>query len=93
MLLAHELVHALDDCRGVLDTFSCDQIACTEVRAAKAADCAVWKGDENARRDCVRRHAEASLNMHVECFVVMDECLERAMKKCYDEDAVVDNEA
>ncbi len=48
--------------RHGLDLATCGGLACSEVRAAAAADCAgVWPGW--ARRACVRRTATASTSL------------------------------
>lgn len=61
-LLRHELVHAADAGVHGLDLGSCGALACSELRAAAAAECAhVWPAW--ARRGCVRATAAASTRM------------------------------
>lgn len=75
--ITHELIHAYDHCRVVLDPTSCKQNACTEIRAANlSGDCDF--GVEFSRlgipipfgghqQKCVKRRALASINMHPSC--------------------------
>lgn len=76
--VTHELIHAWDHCRAVIDPADCRHLACTEVRAANlSGDCDF--GIELARgalrdfslrgrqQQCVRRRAELSVSMHPHC--------------------------
>lgn len=76
--ITHELIHAWDHCRAVVEPANCRHIACTEIRAANlSGDCDL--GAEFTRggvRDftvrghqqkCVRRRAELSLSAHPHC--------------------------
>ena len=75
--MAHELVHAFDDCRADMRQDDARHMACTEVRAANlSGDCDF--GDELRRggprwrlaglqRECVRKRAHQSLVMHAAC--------------------------
>jgi inner membrane protease ATP23 len=80
--LTHELVHAFDSCRAVVDPDRCAHIACTEIRAANlSGDCDFFAeaqrmplrlftgggGLAGRQRECVRRRAELSLSMHAPC--------------------------
>lgn len=63
-LLAHELVHALDACVFGLDLRVCGALACSEVRAAAAADCTAETGTPFWWRSrCTRNTATASASM------------------------------
>ena len=80
-LLAHELVHALDASVFGLDLRVCGALACSEVRAAAAADCAAESGTPSWwRRRCARNTATASASMvfpeqGAECVrLVFDSC-------------------
>ena len=78
--LAHELVHAYDACRAVVDAGDCAHLACTEIRAANlSGDCDFFVEAQRmplrlaaaplaARQQaCVRRRAELSVAMHAAC--------------------------
>ena len=78
--LTHELVHAFDSCRAVVDPERCAHIACTEIRAANlSGDCDFFAeaqrmplrlfagGLAGRQQECVRRRAELSLSMHAPC--------------------------
>ena len=76
--ITHELVHAFDACRAVVEPGNCAHVACTEVRTANlSGDCDVTvelaRGGlrgwtlRGHQQKCVRRRAELSLSMHPEC--------------------------
>ncbi|CAM9907478.1 unnamed protein product [Ascophyllum nodosum] len=67
--MAHELVHAYDQCRVKLDRSNCLHVACTEIRASNTSgECSFnmeflrgnwrWGGQQ---KECVKRRAELSL--------------------------------
>lgn len=61
-LLQHELVHALDHSIYHIDIQTCGGLGCSEIRAAKAAECSkVWP--EWLRKRCIKSIASTSTNM------------------------------
>jgi hypothetical protein len=65
-LLAHELVHATDSLVHGLDLATCGGLACSEVRAAAAGECAAAASSSWlpwARRRCIARLAASSTAM------------------------------
>ena len=58
--LVHELVHVNDDLNWNCDFGNSNELACTEIRAANFAECAL-ETDIDTRRRCVQNVAEASL--------------------------------
>lgn len=75
--MAHELVHAFDDCRADMHQSNPRHMACTEIRAANlSGDCDFmdemrrggprWK-IAGLQRECVRKRAHQSLTMHAAC--------------------------
>ena len=98
--LVHEMVHAYDDARAVMDWNNLTQHACTEIRAANLS------GDCSARREldrgqlnplklggagmrCVRRRAQLSVAMHPDCpdKQAAAAAVERAWNSCYNDTA------
>lgn len=94
--LVHEMIHAYDDARALMDWRDLTQHACTEIRAAHlSGDCSfvrevdrgnfnpVTWGGTGAR--CVRRRAELSVSMHPGCRTPAEakEAVERAWATCY----------
>lgn len=78
--ITHELIHAYDTCRAVVDPADCRHIACTEVRAANlSGDCdfgvelsrrplsMTMEGWAGAQQQCVQRRAALSLQIHEQC--------------------------
>jgi inner membrane protease ATP23 len=94
--LAHELLHAFDDCRAAVDWADCGHVACTEVRAANlSGDCDfavelarrplgmaanAWAGHQAV---CVRRRAELSVRAHERCRPAAAAHVERVWAACY----------
>lgn len=101
--LVHEMIHAYDDARAVIDWRDLTQHACTEIRAAHlSGDCnfkrEVDRGNFNPVRwgatgsRCVRRRAELSVAMHPGCRdpEQATEAVERAWGTCYADPAPFD---
>jgi len=75
-MLAHELIHAYDDCaRKKMDWFNVEHHACSEVRAANlSGDChwvnELFRGNlkvQGQHKICARRRAELSVAMSPQC--------------------------
>ena len=62
-VLRHELVHAVDFAHHGLDLASCGGLACSELRAAAAVECAGEAGSPARFRSCVRGKARTSTEM------------------------------
>mmetsp|Transcript_5842 Transcript_5842/g.8994 ORF Transcript_5842/g.8994 Transcript_5842/m.8994 type:complete len:177 (+) Transcript_5842:67-597(+) len=76
LVLAHELIHAFDDCRAKVDWDNCVHHACSEIRAANLSGDCKWSQEfrrgyyfEFAKQHqvCVRRRALLSLAMNPSC--------------------------
>ncbi|KAI8923404.1 peptidase M76 family-domain-containing protein [Entophlyctis helioformis] len=73
--IAHELVHAYDQCTTRFDPMNCRHLACTEIRAASlSGDCRLateWMrgnfGFKGAFEQCVRRRATLAVSMQPHC--------------------------
>ncbi|KAL9654070.1 hypothetical protein ABK040_011614 [Willaertia magna] len=75
-VLLHELIHAYDDCRAMINWKSCDQLACAEIRAsALSGECDFLYESRRGKMDglrgqfmnCVKRRATLSLNQSSLC--------------------------
>lgn len=76
--LTHELVHAVDFCRRKWDLGECDALACSEVRAAREAECkySFW-----GKERCARRLATVSTtHIFPGCG---GECVDRVFDACF----------
>jgi hypothetical protein len=82
-LLAHELTHARDSLVSGLDLGACGGLACSEVRAARAAECADRWDVLGARRRCAREVATTSARM---AFGAADgpQCVAAVFDVCFD---------
>ena len=92
--LAHELIHAFDDCRAQLDFANCDHHACTEVRAANlSGDCRFMNemfrmkfGLKAQHQTCVKRRATLSLLSNPNCNASKEQAaaaVDRVFPKCF----------
>jgi len=71
----HELIHAYDECRAVVEPTNCEHVACTEVRAALLSGDCDWANEVQRRNlgfkgqgaACARRRAELSVASHAAC--------------------------
>lgn len=97
--ITHELVHAFDHCRAVLDPRDCRHLACTEVRAANlSGDCdfsadlarggvfAAGFANAGVRRHqqaCVQRRAVTSVALHAQCAHVARDAVNDVYDACY----------
>jgi hypothetical protein len=82
-LLAHELTHAADYLVHRMDLATCGELACSELRAASAAECADVR-PAGARRRCVRDTAWISTDMVFRG--VGGQCVDAVMPWCADSD-------
>lgn len=88
--VAHELVHAYDQCRAHVDWTSCFHVACSEVRAANlSGDCDLAtefnRGKFSVKGQgerCVRRRAELSVAAHPKCKDIAKEAVEKVFDSC-----------
>lgn len=73
--LMHEAVHAYDYSSGNVDFTSCEGLAYTELRAAKAAECSGFFPFRWMREDCIKQCAKKS----TQCFFPMmgGSCVEK----------------
>ncbi|KAH9581913.1 Peptidase M76 [Trypanosoma melophagium] len=89
--LRHELIHAFDDARGVIEPADCTHQACSEIRAARlSGDCFVGQELRRGRLDplrsgmlCVRRRAAMALETNPVCRGFSDRAVERVFRRCY----------
>lgn len=104
--LVHEMIHAYDDTRAMINWNDLTQHACTEIRAANlSGDCSfdreLDRGNLNPLRfggtgkRCVRRRAQLSVAMHPDC---PDEAaariaVDRAWEVCYKDTSPFDEYA
>ena len=65
-LLIHELIHAYDLTTQNADLYSCEGLAYSEVRAARAGNCSDPLPFEWLRKDCIKQHAIASTAVCIE---------------------------
>ena len=100
-LLAHELIHAYDHCRGKnLDWNDCQHHTCSEIRAASLSGDCHWLfealrgnfGLKKQHQACVKRRAKLSIAMNPACGdadqqqKAVDDCFE----KCFADTAPFD---
>ncbi|CAM9825913.1 unnamed protein product [Ectocarpus sp. 8 AP-2014] len=89
--MAHELIHAYDQCRVKLDRTNCLHVACTEIRASNTSgECSFnmearrghlkWGGQQ---KECVKRRAELSVKATPGCSDKAAEYVNSAFKPCY----------
>ncbi|CAM9250978.1 unnamed protein product [Sphacelaria rigidula] len=91
--LAHELIHAFDQCRIKINWDNCLHHACSEVRASNTSgECNMmeeWKRGNikwaNGQQSCVKRRAELSLKMNPKCADRAREYVETAFESCYED--------
>jgi len=89
--VVHELIHAFDSCRAVLEPSSCVHQACTEIRAAHlSGDCKFSRelarrkgGLVNHMQECVFRRAEVSLSLNERCKDNAAQYVRKAWDVCY----------
>ena len=87
--LRHELVHAFDDARGVVDPNDCLHVACSEVRAARlSGDCFFANGSRNldmfsGGAQCVKQRAIVAVENVSLCRDFGPRSVEMAFKRCY----------
>jgi hypothetical protein len=82
-LLTHELVHAVDHHVTKLDLTTCGGLACSEVRAAKFAECnASWELG-GVKKRCARNFAKMSTRM---VFGPVDGslCVDHVLNECFE---------
>ena len=81
--LTHELVHAVDYCQRGMDLGRCEPLACSEVRAAREAECrgVIDFGPFWSRKKCSRSKAMDAVG---QIFPMEGEgCVERVFERCY----------
>lgn len=88
--LRHELVHAYDDTRGVIDPQDCLHHACSEIRAARlSGDCLGlevkhnWTDPMSSGLQCVRRRAVLAVENNPVCKDFSERAVEKTFPKCY----------
>nr|CCC93752.1 unnamed protein product [Trypanosoma congolense IL3000] len=89
--LRHELIHAFDDARGVVEASDCTHQACSEIRAARlSGDCFVGQELSRGRLDffrggmqCVRRRAVLAVDKNPICRSFSERAVELVFKRCY----------
>lgn len=88
--LRHELVHAYDDTRGIIDPQDCLHHACSEIRAARlSGDCLGlevkhnWTDPMSSGLQCVRRRAVLAVENNPVCKDFSERAVEKTFPKCY----------
>lgn len=89
--LRHELIHAFDDARGVIEASDCTHQACSEIRAARlSGDCFVGQELRRGRLDplrggmlCVKRRATLAVEKNPVCRGFSERAVERVFQQCY----------
>ena len=98
-MLAHELVHAYDQCRARVRWSDCRHHACSEVRASNlSGECdfanEVARGHfaiTSQQRACVRRRAMLSVGFNPHCSAVAKAAVEHVFDACYHDTAPFDD--
>ncbi|KAF2075620.1 hypothetical protein CYY_003088 [Polysphondylium violaceum] len=88
--VVHEMVHAYDMCKVKLDTFNCQHLACTEIRAANLSGDCKWemeliRGQSsifNHLKECTKRRAVGSLQTNPLCRDIAQKSVDLAWDKC-----------
>ncbi|KPI88281.1 hypothetical protein ABL78_2643 [Leptomonas seymouri] len=89
--IRHELIHAFDDARGIVESSDCLHQACSEVRAARlSGDCFVGQEMRKGRfnffeggQKCVRRLAVMAVERNPVCRGFSERAVDTVMPKCY----------
>ncbi|CAD2214291.1 mitochondrial inner membrane protease ATP23 [Angomonas deanei] len=89
--IRHELIHAFDDVRGVIEPANCMHQACSEIRAARlSGDCFAGEEIKKGRVDyfqggiqCVRRRATLAVESNPICRGFADRAVETTFAQCY----------
>ncbi|RNE97639.1 mitochondrial inner membrane protease ATP23 [Trypanosoma rangeli] len=89
--LRHELIHAFDDARGVIEASDCMHQACSEIRAARlSGDCFVGEELKRGRLDplrsgmlCVKRRAMLAVEKNLICRGFSERAVDRVFQRCY----------
>ncbi|KAG5463992.1 hypothetical protein LSCM1_00171 [Leishmania martiniquensis] len=89
--IRHELVHAFDDARGVIESSDCLHQACSEIRAARlSGDCFVGQEMRKGRfnffesgQQCVRRRAVVAVDRNPVCRGFSERAVDTVFSKCY----------
>ncbi|KAG5488565.1 hypothetical protein JIQ42_00173 [Leishmania sp. Namibia] len=89
--IRHELVHAFDDARGVIESSDCVHQACSEIRAARlSGDCFVGQEMRKGRfnffeggQKCVRRRAVIAVDRNPVCRGFSERAVDTVFHKCY----------
>ncbi|GET93238.1 hypothetical protein, conserved [Leishmania tarentolae] len=89
--IRHELVHAFDDARGMIESSDCVHQACSEIRAARlSGDCFVGQEVRKGRfnffeggQKCVRRRAIMAVDRNPVCRGFSERAVDTVFSKCY----------
>ena len=91
--LVHELVHAVDYCTRGIDLTKCEDLACSEVRAAREAECSettylkAFPLPDVARsylhKRCTRQHATQATSAMFPRRA--SSCIEAAFERCFND--------
>ena len=91
--LVHELIHAVDYCTRDIDLTKCEDLACSEVRAAREAECSestylkAFPIPDIARsylhRRCTRQHATSATGAMFPQRA--ESCIEAAFERCFND--------
>ena len=89
--LRHELIHAFDDARGVIEPTNCYHHACSEIRAARlSGDCFCREEFKRGHVDllqsgvnCVRRRATLAVEQNPVCRGYSTRAVERVFQQSY----------
>ncbi|KAG2382329.1 hypothetical protein C9374_005531 [Naegleria lovaniensis] len=93
-VVLHELIHAFDDCRAMVNWKSCEQMACAEIRASSlSGECGFMyetkRGNMGLRgqfMNCVKRRATLSLNHSSVCQGENNaKTVEQMFQKCFND--------
>eukprot|EP00755_Sulcionema_specki_P034565 Sspe_Gene.103143::Locus_78963_Transcript_1_1_Confidence_1.000_Length_887::g.103143::m.103143/K18156/ATP23, XRCC6BP1; mitochondrial inner membrane protease ATP23 len=97
--LRHELIHAYDDARAVVDPTNCFQHACSEIRASRlSGECllkeemlrgkvALFDSIHHAGKRCVRRRAALSVEQNPTCKGRGNQAVEASWDACFPDSA------
>mmetsp|Transcript_23386 Transcript_23386/g.24034 ORF Transcript_23386/g.24034 Transcript_23386/m.24034 type:complete len:202 (+) Transcript_23386:67-672(+) len=91
--IAHELVHAYDQCRAKIKLNNCLHHACTEIRASNLSGECTWWQELNrgnltvveGKMKCVKRRAQLSLSSNPYCKDRAEQSVETVFPVCYND--------
>jgi hypothetical protein len=95
-VFVHEMIHAVDYCTRAMDLTECEALACSEIRAAREAECLTamelewngktldtpWPVSAFTKKGCTKRLATAA-TQNMFPGHVGETCVEKMFEQCY----------